>query len=38
MKTTIYYFSGIGNSLKIAKEVSDKLEKSSRTYNFPINI
>ncbi len=28
MKTVIYYFSGTGNSLKFAKDLSDKLEKS----------
>jgi ferredoxin len=26
MKTTLYYFSGTGNSLKIAKDISDKLK------------
>ncbi|MFX0024617.1 MAG: EFR1 family ferrodoxin [Candidatus Hermodarchaeota archaeon] len=26
MKTTIYYFSGTGNSLKIAKEITERLE------------
>ena len=28
MKTTIYYFSGTGNSLKIAKDLCEKLEDS----------
>lgn len=28
MKTTIFYYSGTGNSLKIAKDISDKLENS----------
>ena len=27
MKTTIYYFTGTGNSLKIAKDLSEKLEE-----------
>ncbi|MFX1256885.1 MAG: EFR1 family ferrodoxin [Promethearchaeota archaeon] len=27
MKTTIYYFSGTGNSLKIARDLSEKLEE-----------
>ena len=27
MKTTIYYFSGTGNSLKIAREVAERLEE-----------
>ena len=27
MKTTLYYFSGTGNSLKIARDLSDKLEE-----------
>jgi len=27
MKTTIYYFSGTGNSLKIARDVSERLEE-----------
>ena len=27
MKTTIYYFSGTGNSLKIARDIAEKLEK-----------
>jgi flavodoxin len=26
MKTTIYWFSGTGNSLKIAKDLAEKLE------------
>ena len=27
MKTTIYYFSGTGNSLKIARDIAEKLEE-----------
>jgi len=27
MKTTIYYFTGTGNSLNIAKNLSEKLDK-----------
>lgn len=28
MNTTIYYFSGTGNSLKVAKDLSEQLEDS----------